>query len=91
MNELFGNMISTSNKKFDYLERDIVADEKQYGYILFEIGKPLFYSPIYFENHASVQHIRHDFKTSRVIDATEQDGILTVKTRNSVYTFSLKH
>lgn len=89
MTELFGNMISTSNKKFSYYERDIVDGEKCYGHIMFEVGGSLFYTPVYIGNRASINTARL-FQTSEVVSASTVDNILTVNTLNSVYTFRLK-
>jgi hypothetical protein len=89
MNELFGNMISTSNKQFSHYERDIVDGEQCYGQIMFEVGRSLFYTPVYIGNRASINTTRL-FQTSEVVSASTVDNMLTVNTRNSVYTFSLK-
>ena len=87
MIELAGNLISTTNTKFSKYERDIVPDEQNYGSVMFDVT--LFYTPVYVDNRASIQNAQSLLQTSTVESYVIEGNVLTVKTRNSVYTFSL--
>jgi len=89
MIELVGNMISTTNTKFSKYEREVVDNEQNYGNIMFDVNMSLFYTPVYVDNRASIQNAQSLLQTSTVESYVIEGNVLTVKTRNSVYTFSL--